>query len=311
MAYKYTYFPVENCNMCGADRSRFKVLGKRLNQSQGIRPRTKSGLTTTIIQCKNCELIFPNPQPFPEALDDHYGIRPEDYWDDNYFALDHQHYTGWINKAKTLLNHRAGLKSLDIGAGIGKLMKALSHAGFDSYVFEPSKTFYSAAIEKMEINPEKLKLIDVEHADYPHNTFDLITFDGVLEHLNNPSGAIEKALKWLNFNGIMMIEVPSSKWLVSKMINLYYRLIGTDYVTNTSPMHEPYHLYEFSLNSMKANSMIHRYNILECNYLVCSTYMPKWIDVFIKPFMRFTQTGMEMCVWLRKRQWVASTSKGA
>jgi len=55
-------------------------------------------------------------------------------------------------------------------------------------------------------------------------------------------------MSWLKTDGIMHIEVPSSDWLIARLLNFYYKIRGLDYVTNISPMHEPFHLYEFALN---------------------------------------------------------------
>ena len=93
---KYTFLPIENCNMCGANESRFKILGKRLNQSQGMRPCRKFGITTTIVKCKNCGLIFSNPQPIPPSIKDHYELPAEQYLGEEYFIMDENYFSSAI-----------------------------------------------------------------------------------------------------------------------------------------------------------------------------------------------------------------------
>lgn len=298
---KYSFTTIDDCNMCGSPTSAHKVLGKRLNQSQGKRPSRKTGIATTIARCSNCGLIYSNPQPVPFDIQDHYGIPPEDYWQEHYFKIDENHFLGEINILNRLLDFKDGMKSLDIGAGLGKTMIALKKAGFDAYGFEPSIPFYDRAISKMGVSPEKLKLGMIEEIDYPENSFDFITFGAVLEHLYNPSDSILKALSWLKSDGIIHIEVPSSDWLVSKIINLFYKLSGVDYVSNTSPMHEPFHLYEFGLKSFQEHAKRHGYDIAFHQYYVCRTYLPKLADFVLKPYMKWTNQGMELCVWLRKK----------
>lgn len=61
------------------------ILGKRLNKSQGLSPSKKSGITTTIFKCGNCDLIYNNPMPIPVDIQDHYCVLPESYWTENYF----------------------------------------------------------------------------------------------------------------------------------------------------------------------------------------------------------------------------------
>jgi len=295
--YSFNYF--NHCNMCGADHSKFNILGRRLNQSQGRNPKRKIGVSVTIVQCKTCELIFSNPQPIPERIEDHYGT-PENYWKEDYFKIDENHFLPEIEWLKSLVDIKPNMKTLDIGAGLGKCMTALAKQGCEAYGIEPSEAFYKRAIERMNISPDRLKLSSIEDAEYPENFFDFITFGAVLEHLYDPSQSILKAMKWLKKDGLIHIEVPSSDWLVSKLINLYYKLSRSDFVGNVSPMHNPYHLYEYSRMSFQKHSKMHNYAIADHRYHVCETFMPKAIDFFIKPYMKWTNTGMLLSIWLRK-----------
>ncbi len=288
--------------MCGSLASDYTVLGKRLNTSQGVSPQNKIGITTSIVKCKTCNLIFSNPQPIPSDIADHYGVPPEDYWKDEYFIEDNEYFETEIEVLKKLIKINENSKALDIGAGIGKCMSALNKNGFISYGFEPSEPFYRCAIEKMKIEPSKLKLASIENVEYSNNEFDFITFGAVLEHLYNPSDSIVKALKWLKPGGIMHIEVPSSHWLVAKIINFAYKIRGMDYVSNISPMHKPYHLYEFGLKSFLLNGKKNDYEVIQHNYYVCETYMPKIVDFVIKPWMKYTNTGMQLVVWIKKNE---------
>jgi ubiquinone/menaquinone biosynthesis C-methylase UbiE len=287
--------------MCGATTDTHKILGKRLNASQGKNPKSKIGITTTIVKCTTCGLIYANPQPVPFDIQDHYGIPPENYWVEEYFAVNDNYFRGEIERLKTLLDFKDGMKSLDIGAGLGKQMIALSKIGFETYGFEPSKQFYERAISRMGINPDSLQLGMIETVAYPTNHFDFISFGAVLEHLYDPSASILKALQWLKPNGIIHIEVPSADWLISKILNLFYKIRQTDYVSNLSPMHEPYHLYEFGLQSFQEHAKKYGYELALYEYYVCQTYMPKIADNFLKPYMQRTNTGMQLCVWLRKK----------
>lgn len=296
----YKFISIEHCNMCGSPADKHKVLGKRLNQSQGRNPRNKIGITTTICKCSTCGLIFSNPMPVPFDLQDHYGVQPEKYWTQNYFLIDEHYFNDEIARLKKLMKIEDGMKSLDIGAGLGKAMMVLAKAGFDSYGFEPSKQFYDRAISQMKIDINKLKYGMIENVEYPENHFDFITFGAVLEHLYDPSDSIMKALKWLKPGGFIHIEVPSSDWLINKIINTYYWLTRTDYVGNISPMHPPYHLYEFGLNSFKEHSKQQNYEIAFHEFYVCNSYMPKIADWVLKPYMKWTNTGMQLCIWIKK-----------
>ena len=298
---RYYFNYIDKCNMCGSGGETHKILGKRLNQSQGKNPKTKIGITTTIIKCTDCGLIYSNPQPVPFDIQDHYGVPPEDYWKESYFVVNENYFAKELKQLKQLIDIKSDTKALDIGTGLGKAMIAMSKSGLDTYGFEPSKQFHERAISKMGINPERLKLGMIEDMDYPENYFDFISFGAVLEHLYDPSASIEKALKWLKPNGVMYIEVPSSNWLISKILNLYYKIKLTDYVSNLSPMHDPYHLYEFGVKSFELHAKKNNYELAYYEFDVCQAFMPKFLDYFLRPLMRKTNTGMQLCMWLRKK----------
>jgi len=288
--------------MCGSLPDKHKILGQRLNQSQGFNPKSKSGISTTVMKCRKCKLIFSNPQPVPYDIQDHYGVPPENYWKPEYFKIDPQYFGHQIITTKKLSEFKEGMKALDIGAGLGKGMISLTKAGYDVYGFEPSIPFHQKAIKEMKILPDKLKLGMIEEIDYPDNFFDFITFGAVLEHLYDPSSAIQKALRWLKPGGLIHIEVPSSKYLIPKIFNFYFRLRGTNYVNNISPMHRPFHLYEFGIESFNYHANNNRYEIAHQEYYVCDIYfLPKIFHGLLKWYMGKTNKGMQLAVWLRKK----------
>jgi len=297
----YHFEEVPNCEMCGDPTARHKILGQRLNTSQGMRPKRKSGITVSVKKCRNCRLVYASPQPIPFDIQDHYGIPPESYWHPGYFELNPGYFGEEIETVKKLIDFKPGMTSLDIGAGLGKCMIALNNAGFNAWGFEPSKPYYERAISKMNISPERLRLGMVESMEYEPASFDFITFGAVFEHLYHPATSLEKALRWLKPGGVIHIEVPSSKYFAAKLVNIFYRLTGTNYVSNLSPMHVPFHLYEFSLDSFKALSGKLGYTISHHKYYVGNTIiLPKILHPFVNPYMKWTNTGMQLTVWLSK-----------
>lgn len=286
--------------MCGAMNDAQKILGKRLNQFQGKWPQKKKGITTTVVQCKQCGLIYTNPLPIPENIADHYNLPPSDYWKEEYFRFDDDYLQRQIARFRDLSGKTERLTALDIGAGIGKGMTALIRAGFDAFGIEASETFYNAAIERGQIPRDKLQRTSIENADFASDIFDFISFGAVLEHLYDPSMSLLKALKWLKPGGLIYVEVPSSKWLISKLANTFYRITGTDYVGNLSPMHPPFHLYEFSLGSFRQHALRNGYEVIYHQYYVCQTFMPKPIAPILERVMNRTNTGMQLEVWLKK-----------
>lgn len=288
--------------MCGASASTAKILGRRMNRSQGIRPTAKVGISTTVMKCTVCGLVYSNPMPVPESMSQHYCIPPESYWVKEYFVLDDSYFGSQIDRFFMLHCRDAdALQGLDIGAGVGKCMIALERRGITAFGIEPSEPFYDRAIESMGIQPAKLQMASIEKAEYAENTFDFVTFGAVLEHLYDPSESIRTALKWTRPGGLIHIEVPSADWLTNKISNLVYFFQGLDYVANISPMHSPFHLYEFTRKSFVHHARLNEYDIAFSEIQVASTFLPKILDFVVKPIMSATNTGMQLEIWLRKR----------
>lgn len=298
---QYTFKDVEFCNMCGHSSSGAEVLGQRLNKSQGLNPKTKFGISTSVVRCGNCGLIYSNPQPIPSNIEDHYGVPPENYWTKEYFKVDEKYFLEEVSETKRLFEFKEGMKALDIGAGIGKCMIALERAGFEAYGLEPSASFRNKAINEMNIDAGKLKLGMIEEMDYPERFFDFITFGAVLEHLYDPSESIKRSLRWLKPGGVLHMEVPSADYFMSKVMNFYYKIRGTNYVTNISPMHEPFHLFEFGFKSFVEHSKKNNYEIASCKYFVGPIYrMPRVTHSVLRWYMGRTNKGMQMSLWLKK-----------
>ena len=295
----YTFKPVDRCSMCGSPSSGHRVLGRRLNRKQGRNPRTERGVSTSVIRCRVCGLVYSDPQPVPMSIDDHYGVPPESYWDPSYFIVPQDYFAREVTISRQLLGE-GPKRALDIGAGLGYAMVQLDNAGYETHGLEPSAPFRDRAISKLAIDPQRLKLGTVEDADYPEASFDFINLCVVLEHIGDPGAALERALRWLKPGGVIHVEVPSADWLIVRLTNLYYRLRGTDCVGNLSPMHPPYHLHEFTVDSFREHGRKHGYTVERDAHYVCPTYLPGFLDIIARPLMAWTRTGMEVAVWLRK-----------
>jgi SAM-dependent methyltransferase len=291
----YTYEPVERCVMCHHTEQR--ILGRRLDRHQGIRPRKVVGISTTVVQCRGCGLIFSNPRPVPESIGDHYEKPPEQYWRPEQLETSHVGGIPLENFRHLHAGRSGALRALDVGAGLGQDMLQLAHAGFDTWGLEPSSAFREAAITR-GVDPERLQLTAVETAAYEPHRFDLISFGAVLEHLHDPAMAVEHALSWLAPGGLIFAEVPSARWLMGRMLNLAYRVRGLDYVTNLSPMHDPYHLYEFTREAFARHGQRVGYRLAHVEIYACETFLPKRIEPLAQRAMDLTGTGLQLAVWL-------------
>jgi SAM-dependent methyltransferase len=204
-----------------------------------------------------------------------------------------------IRRARELLRGVERPATLDIGSGGGRVMDALKRAGFEVWGLEPSTTFREAALQSYGFDPLRLQHASIEDGSFPDNSFDFITFGAVLEHLPTPGAAIEKAIGWLRPGGLIHVEVPSSRWLVGRLLNRYFRLIGSGLVTNLSPMHPPYHLFEFSVESFRRHGERSGYCIAAVTHFPGTPFVGGGAARLLRYLMRVSGTGMQLTVWLR------------
>ncbi len=304
----YTFREVTRCVMC--DATDFMSIGRRLDRSQGGRPRRKTGIAVSVQRCQSCGLIFAQPLPIPFTLSQHYDLPAEEYWSAERVASSKPTFQNEIASALALLGQPSanGLSALDIGAGFGATLRSLQAAGFDATGIEPSDTFRAAAIERLGIDPGRIVQGSIEDPatldgfveSMPDNGFDFITFGAVLEHLIDPGAAIELALAWLAPGGLIHVEVPSARWLMSRVFNFYYTLRGTDFVTHLSPMHPPYHLYEFTVDCFERHGRTHGYRVARHDTMVGDTFVPWPIAPIARTLMRGTGTGLQLTIWLKR-----------
>jgi len=274
----------------------------RLNQSQGLHPRGKSGVAITVYRCTLCDFIYSNPEPHPANLNQHYDIPVESYWSQEQLSATIDVISRPFPKVKALLEFKPGMKALDVGTGTGRGFVALKQAGFDTWAMEPSPSFRAKALELTEASEERIALTSIEEAEYPENTFDFVTFAAVFEHLYNPSIALERSMTFLRPGGIWYAEIPSSNYLIARMINAYFKLIGTSFVTHLSPMHSPFHIHEFTHKTFEQYALrTKRFEVCSYWYEVCPVrHLPRMLHPLMHKIMEWTDTGLQLHVWLRR-----------
>jgi hypothetical protein len=244
--------------------------------------------------------VFANPMPLPVDIDQHYGIRVENYWKESELPLSENYFAAQILQFRRLYGRPGTLSALDVGAGMGKGMASLAAAGFDTFGLEPSSSFRHRAISQTGIAADRLALGRIEDGDYSEGRFDLVTFGAVLEHVSDPAAALVRAMLWTRPGGLIHVEVPSSDWLMARLVDFAYRIQRLDVTCHLSPLHIPFHLFEFTSRSFEQHAARVGYEVATCRRYVGQTYAPRWGDRVLVPLMEATRSGLQLEVWLRK-----------
>lgn len=126
---------------------------------------------------------------------------------------------------------------LDIGCSVGCFLGAATSRGWDASGVDLSRY----AVETCRRQGLQAKVGDMQHLDFPDESFDLINLRHVLEHDLHLHDCLREIKRVLKTSGILLVEVPSVDcWQV--------RILKDRYAKFWSPAH--YHYYWFSRQAL-------------------------------------------------------------
>ncbi len=208
-----------NCNLC--DSNEFEVV-------QEIQPYK-------IVRCKYCQLLYLNPQPVSEKITKTYT---KDYYSDSWGKDIAENKF----RLRDVERFRKGGKLFDVGCGIGVFLKLARQNGWQVSGSELSEFAVKYVNEELNI---KCFLGSLENLNLLPNSYDIITFWHVIEHLCNPIEALKKANKLLSKNGMIFLATPNEDFWRTR-IDANRRIS-----TNKNLVENERHLYFFTAHSLK------------------------------------------------------------
>jgi 2-polyprenyl-3-methyl-5-hydroxy-6-metoxy-1,4-benzoquinol methylase len=253
-----------DCPTCEADRT--EVIGRR----GGSAHRSGAGELCTIVRCRGCSLLYPNPFPFPTDLDALYSDT-EDYF---CFHPDQQTKTDGREELIAKIEQLTpGRRLLDVGAGLGETVAAAIRRGWDSYGVETSSRFVEKA---SRIAPGRILHCALENApaSLRDEPFDAVVLAAVLEHLHEPSKMLGLIATYLKPGGVVFLDVPNESGLFFRLGNLWHRLHGRDWVVNLAPTFSPYHVFGFNRASLTAILNKNGFSLEEFRVFAGTSCMP-------------------------------------
>lgn len=111
----------------------------------------------------------------------------------------------------------AGMRLLDVGSAHGWFVQAASARGAHATGVEPDAEVAAAATEAVAHEVRVGYFPDVLGDD---ETFDLISFNDVLEHLPDPMAALTAVRRHLVPGGLLTINIPSASGLLFRLSRL-------------------------------------------------------------------------------------------
>lgn len=180
---------------------------------------------TDVYQCQSCRLIFMYPipnqtdqiytSPYFNGANNGFGyINYEEDKDDE--SLEFSRYLDYIEK---YCPDKGQL--LDVGTATGTFLSAAQSRGWDVTGVEISD--YAAAKGR----EKKIPIITgtIEMNELPPNSFEVITFLDVFEHVPYPQQTLEKARQLLKTNGLLVFNLPDAGSWCAKILKKRWALI--------------------------------------------------------------------------------------
>ncbi len=205
-----------NCDLCGADNAVDYLIFEEYKY----------------VRCSNCGLIYQNPQPNIKPLKRRYSKKYFDYElrnQHNFFELMRKSLQDikFLEKITPQfpLEKR---KFLDIGCATGLLLNYVRQYGWQVQGIEIDE--YSADYARKNFN---LNIINktLEHSKIKNESFDVIHWSHVIEHLHSPTAGLEKIHKALKKNGYMLLTTPRVDSFQQRLFKQNWRSYHRDHLT--------------------------------------------------------------------------------
>lgn len=176
-----------------------------------------------IVKCASCGLVYTLPRLPPAAIKDMYQV---DYWqsaqakDFGYtdYLRDRELYLRTYRMRRELIRKHKPTpgRVLDVGCAAGYFLQTMRELGWQTVGVELSEYMARHAREQMGL-PD-VRAGSIETQDFAEQSFDVITFWDVIEHLEDPRPSLKRAAQLLKRDGIIVIETQNVESTFAKLM---------------------------------------------------------------------------------------------
>lgn len=123
-------------------------------------------------------------------------------------------------------------KVLDVGCATGYFLEVAASAGWDVYGVELSE--YAAGLAQRRFGNHVFSG-SIEQANYPDNSFDLVTLFDLLEHVPSPRTFLKEVWRLLSPKAFLMITTPDVTSLSARLMGRHWSHYHQDHLYYFSP----------------------------------------------------------------------------
>lgn len=205
-----------NCPVCGSDEADILFVGKdEWHGRQGEFPTLK---------CHICGHIYLSPRPTLDEIGAYYPDTYQPYTiapDDEPSAWQRFNRRLALRKRVKYIRKHVPVKGkvLDVGCATGNFLAALRDDGWQVQGVEVSEyaVNYGRTRHQLDIFHGLL-----DEASFPDNSFDLVSFWDVLEHVHDPVATLQEANRLTKTGGYLLLLLPNPSSLEAKLFGGYW-----------------------------------------------------------------------------------------
>jgi ubiquinone/menaquinone biosynthesis C-methylase UbiE len=242
-----------NCNLCG------------LNRTEVIQEAEEP---FKVVKCRNCGLVYTNPQPERKLIEEHYS---EEYYKEWMEKQMERRIPMWKRRIKKIKEYKSKGNLLDVGCGIGTFLRLAKQEDFEIFGTEISE--YASRYIKKKLRIDVFRA-DLEELDFPPDSFDVLTMWHTLEHLPNPKAALEEINRILKRDGLLVIATPNLNNFITRVL---YFLAKRKKLKLFSTRAKELHLYHFSTHTLASMLKETGFSIIKIDMDLAQLEFPKKI----------------------------------
>jgi 2-polyprenyl-3-methyl-5-hydroxy-6-metoxy-1,4-benzoquinol methylase len=199
---------------------------------------SKTGIGN-IVRCKKCGLFYRNPRLYDREEIDKYKHQ---IYNELYNLVEDKSKKEIFASILNKLEHYKG-KILDIGCAAGYFLTLARDRGWEPHGIEISDFHLKKA--KENLGGKYVLGVPLKMANFPPNSFDVITMWDVLDHLMDPLGELIEIRRILKKKGLLIIRVRNMAFHI--LMNKLFKknLLGIVLAPTV------FHLYGFNNKNMK------------------------------------------------------------
>ncbi len=214
------------CPLCGTEGSRPWI--KAPDRFHGRKE------VFNLVRCPTCSIVWLPDPPKPAEMAYHYGL---DYHQLISSSGETAVAAKWRTPRERVLKMVRGGAVLDLGCSSGGFLQSLKNENLKLYGIEISPEEAQRATKNSGAQVFVGEILD---ADFPPESFDVVTCFHVLEHVYDPKEVLRKVRCWLKPGGVFYLLIPNIEALEVSLFHSYW--YGLEL---------PRHLYHYSPASLR------------------------------------------------------------